>query len=201
MTYILAEIASAHMGDPDLCLELIHKAKEAGADGVKVQVWFPEEGDFSHMMDKAMTEDQHIYYLERAPRGFDLWGQWYGLSSKKLCDDYCDRQLNGTDKEGFVGKQNYPTQIADVDLYKLRSYDYWAYADHTDCSTYDSVWKHDWPFIIPAMAIAAGATLIEKHICLDREALKEKSKDYISALEPDEFKEFVEFIREAERAL
>ena len=77
--YILAEIASAHCGDPDLCLELIHKAKEAGADGVKVQVWFPEEGDFSHMMDKQIKWNAIMPGLMAAkPDGLELWGQWYG---------------------------------------------------------------------------------------------------------------------------
>lgn len=193
--YILAEIASAHMGDPDLCLELIHKAKEAGADGVKVQVWFPEEGDFSHMMDKKIW---YWGFLDHAPKSFDLWGQYYGDRSKAVCETFCDKLINANDKiyEGkpFYGFQDYPTKINSLNLI-WEHRDSWAYADHTAAE--DLRFR----YVIPAMAIAAGATLIEKHICLDRAKLKEKSKDWVSALEPHEFKEFVEFIREAETAL
>ena len=198
--YILAEIASAHMGDPELCIELIHKAKEAGADGVKVQVWFPEEGDFSHMMDKQLPWGE---VLERAPRGFELWGQWYGDVSLTLCSRYCDRLIDGHskiehEKTYIHGRQDYPTEIKDVKLNSLRLKAWNGYADHTRAPILGE-WK--WEFIIPAMAIAAGATLIEKHICLNREELKKKSKDWVSALEPDEFREFVAFLREAETAL
>jgi len=204
MTYILAEIASAHMGDPDLCLELIHKAKEAGADGVKVQVWFPEEGDFSRMMDKFTDWE---YILSRSLRGFDLWGQWYGDKSKALCARFCDRLISGHSKifdgREIYGKQDYPTLVRDAHIKRVYGNGD-GFADHS-ASTYSWVQftnKHyNWGFILPAMAIAAGATLIEKHICLDREELKKKSKDWVSALEPHEFKEFVEFIREAETAL
>lgn len=197
--YILAEIASAHCGDPELCIDLIHAAKEAGADGVKVQVWFPEEGDFSHMMDKRILWPD---VLARAPRGFELWGQWYGDESKRLCRTYCDRLISGRskiehEKTYIHGKQNYPTELRDAGLSSLGA-NWNGYADHTRAPVLGE-WK--WEFIVPAMAIAAGATLIEKHICLNREELKKKSKDWVSALEPYEFKEFVAFLRVAEAAL
>ena len=44
------------------------------------------------------------------------------------------------------------------------------------------------------MAISAGAEFIEKHITLDR---RKKGFDYYSALNPDEFRNFVKYIRNA----
>lgn len=210
--YILAEIASAHMGDPDLCLELIHKAKEAGADGVKVQVWFPEEGDFSHMMDKFMGEDGYKKIIASNNKYLsNVVYQTYGSISDRLCEDnnlyrgaqyvnvkhrHIPRQCIPVPQVGdeglIIGVQLYPTPIHASLLHKIK--DGYGYADHSHHAS-------PWAFAAPLIAIERGATLIEKHICLNREELKKKSKDWVSALEPHEFKEFVQFIREAETAL
>lgn len=58
----------------------------------------------------------------------------------------------------------------------------------------------DDPFAIlaPALAVALGATVIEKHFTLNREARRE---DYFSALEPREFRQMVGAIRETTRAV
>ena len=120
MTYILAEIGSAHMGDPDLCIELIHKAKEAGADGVKVQVWFPDEGDFSHMMDKFMGEDGYKKILENWPIKCRTLIQYYGDKSISFCVNY-SLSLTAVDarnkripwtQEPIIGHQLYPKYYA-----------------------------------------------------------------------------------------
>jgi len=50
----------------------------------------------------------------------------------------------------------------------------------------------------PLLAISAGADVIEKHLTLHRADQKE---DYISALNPNEFQQMVEYIRLAERAM
>jgi len=198
MTTIIAEIASAHMGSPDLCLELIREAYNAGADGVKVQVWSPEEGDFSHMMDKCIPKSgwKKIFSAYR-----ELIGQYYGGWSKSFCCSWMD-EIDGYDPinakhkmwEGYpiVGHQMYPTPIEASLLHKVGPG--YGYADHSPVGS-------PWAFAAPAIAIERGAAMIEKHICLNRDELKKKSKDWCSALEPDEFKAFVKFIREAERSL
>ncbi len=95
------------------------------------------------------------------------------------------------------GIQNFPTKIKDTSLNKIQELKnrYKArigYADHIDGE--DSKIA----LIVPAMAIAAGATIIEKHICLNR---SKKEYDYYSSLNPDEFCTFVQNIRELEDAL
>lgn len=66
-----------------------------------------------------------------------------------------------------------------------------GYADHIDGA-------HELARAWPLVAVGAGATVIEKHVTLDRAAQKE---DFISALNPDEFRTMVEWIRLVERGL
>jgi N,N'-diacetyllegionaminate synthase len=96
------------------------------------------------------------------------------------------------------GYQSFPTPLADSCLTRLA----WlrqhfgmeceiGYQDHVDASD---------PFSIhlPLMALAAGASTIEKHVTLDRGA---RGVDYYSSLEPAEFAAFVTTLRRAETAL
>lgn len=68
---------------------------------------------------------------------------------------------------------------------------------------------HTADILTPVAAVAAGATVLEKHITLDRETpIKNYHEggeylgtDHVLALEPDELKEMVRQIREVERIL
>ena len=51
---------------------------------------------------------------------------------------------------------------------------------------------------MPIAAVALGATVIEKHITLSR---KMKGPDHVASIEPKEFKQMVEDIRNVENAL
>jgi sialic acid synthase SpsE len=50
--------------------------------------------------------------------------------------------------------------------------------------------------VLPSIAIMKGATIIEKHLTIDRNNLE--LEDYVSALDPDEFKKMVALIRDVE---
>jgi sialic acid synthase SpsE len=94
------------------------------------------------------------------------------------------------------GFQNYPTKLEETDMSLLGTLKNTfnvevGLADHIDGG--DKLAK-----IIPMLALPYGATYIEKHITLNRE---DKSEDFESALNPDDFKEFVENIRATEIAL
>ena len=101
---------------------------------------------------------------------------------------------HGNDKIVLLhGFQNYPTKIEETDLSLLKSLkDIFnvevGLADHIDGGS---------PLakIIPILAIPYGANYIEKHITLDRE---KQSEDFESALNPEDFKEFVDTVRAAE---
>jgi N,N'-diacetyllegionaminate synthase len=85
----------------------------------------------------------------------------------------------------------YPTPIEDVgiDVVKQLSRDTrykWGLSDHTES-----------PFT-PALAVAAGATIIEKHFTLSK---KLPGPDHSFALEPNELKQMVEYVRFAEKSI
>ena len=95
------------------------------------------------------------------------------------------------------GFQNFPTKIEDSNLWQISKLkkDYKCnigYADHIDAE--DITMR----FIIPSMAVAKGATVIEKHITDDR---SRKGRDHYSALEPNEFKQFVDLMHNLHEAL
>ena len=93
------------------------------------------------------------------------------------------------------GVQNFPTRAADSHLRFIGTLKRTfglpvGFLDHVDGGTTTAL-------VLPALAVALGADLVEKHVTLDRSA---KGFDYESALEKDRFRTMVELIREAEAA-
>ena len=103
---------------------------------------------------------------------------------------------NGGNITLLHGFQNYPTNIEELNikqvstLKKIFGKDV-GLADHLDGSSKLAT-------VIPILAIALEATVLEKHITFDR---AEKGEDYEAALDFKAFKEFVINIRAAEEAL
>lgn len=94
------------------------------------------------------------------------------------------------------GFQAFPTQLEDIHVRRLT----WlqehfrfpvGFADH--CPATLSVAS-----VLPVVAVALGARVIEKHLTWDRSA---KGRDHVSALNPPEFAQMVQWIREVESAL
>lgn len=93
------------------------------------------------------------------------------------------------------GVQNFPTRVEDSHLRFIQTLksDFGVpvgFLDHVDGGI-------PMAKVLPTLARAFGADLIEKHITLDRSA---RGFDYESALDPEPFSEMVSLIREAERA-
>ncbi|GMP00016.1 N-acetylneuraminate synthase [Bradyrhizobium sp. TM239] len=85
----------------------------------------------------------------------------------------------------------YPCPIGDVNLAAMATMRSAfqlpvGYSDHTD------------GFEVSVAAVALGATVIEKHLTLDRKA---QGPDHAASLEPDDFKRMVVAIRNVERAV
>jgi sialic acid synthase SpsE len=94
----------------------------------------------------------------------------------------------------MIGYQSFPTKIEDSNLnlisyFKKKFNCFVGYADHCDANK-------EIAMILPLLAIAKGARLIEKHFTVDRSL---KGTDYFSALNPDELKEMVRKIRIVEK--
>jgi N,N'-diacetyllegionaminate synthase len=96
----------------------------------------------------------------------------------------------------MYGLQSYPTSFEDSNLRKISLLKEEferpvGYASHTPGGSKQA--KR-----LPAYAVAAGADLIECHISLNR---KNKRIDYVSSLNPSEFEEMVQGVREMETAV
>lgn len=113
-----------------------------------------------------------------------------------------ERAVNLIKKEGndeivlLHGIQLYPTRVEDAHLNLIPSLKKIfglpvGLADHIDAES-------DLALIVPLAGISMGIRVIEKHITHDR---SKKGEDIEAALNPDEFKKFVRYIREAEKAL
>ncbi len=96
------------------------------------------------------------------------------------------------------GYQAYPTKIDNNDIYRISELKKifgnnvtYGFMDHTDGSNIHSIY-------LPAIAIALGCTVIEKHITDDR---SKKGVDYYSSLEKDEFKKFTSFCDDVKKYL
>ncbi|MDP2599832.1 MAG: N-acetylneuraminate synthase family protein [Deltaproteobacteria bacterium] len=94
------------------------------------------------------------------------------------------------------GFQAFPTRIEDTHLAFLKTLQEKfhlpvGFMDHIDA---------DDPFaqVLPVAAVAYGASVIEKHMTLDR---SKKGIDHESALNPDEFRQFVRHVRRLEPAM
>jgi len=91
------------------------------------------------------------------------------------------------------GYQAYPTKLEEMNLRfmnKLKEQFHLpvGFMDHVDGGT-------EMAIIVPIVAIAFGAGVLEKHITLDRSL---KGRDYFSALDPPQFRLLVNHIREIE---
>lgn len=94
------------------------------------------------------------------------------------------------------GFQTFPTPIEEIRYRELAAWkDRYlvplGFLDHTDGGS-------AFALVAPALAVAWGADLVEKHFTLDR---SEKGYDYQSSLNPEDFYRMVELLRQAERAV
>ncbi len=93
------------------------------------------------------------------------------------------------------GFQTFPTPVEEI---RFRDLATWkeryrvpvGFLDHTDGGS-------AFALVAPALAVAWGANVVEKHFTLDR---SEKGYDYQSSLNPEDFYRMVELLRQAERA-
>ncbi len=113
---------------------------------------------------------------------------------------YALKFFKGSKKKPILlhGFQSYPTKIEDTKLKRIsflknyfkNSADI-GYQDHT---------SGDDPFnlYLPLIAIGMGASVIEKHVTLDR---KKKGTDYYSSIEPKDLKKFIEIVKKSNISL
>ncbi|RLG57819.1 MAG: N-acetylneuraminate synthase [Hadesarchaea archaeon] len=94
------------------------------------------------------------------------------------------------------GFQAYPTKLEDTNLRLITKLKetfglITGFHDHIDA-------EDELATVFPCLALTLGASVIEKHVILERES---KGLDYESSLTPEEFKKMVKLIRRIEKSL
>lgn len=245
--FVVAEIASAHQGKPEVCKDLVKRVGQTGADAVKFQKFKPEELVVSgsrqeHFKRIEMTEEdwrgiisvarKHRWEIlsdvfdEESCDFMDEMGvSAFKIHSSDLSNPYLISHVADKGKPLLLGTggarleeiknavkiaksrengkiilihgfQAYPTKLENTNLRLMGELEEEfglnvGYHDHIDAES-------ELALFLPSVAVAFGATLIEKHVILDR---KGKGLDYQSALTPSEFKRMIENIRDFEKTL
>ena len=246
--FVLAEVASAHQGEAIQALALAKTAQEAGADGVKFQLFRaseliaendPRRPTFDQI-ELSLEEWDHVL-SETRDLGLLVLAEVFDRESLTLAEshDVAAYKIHSTDLENpeFIravaatgrplllstgglglgavesavsvartegnrelmllhGVQNFPTRVEDSELGFIATLKRAfglpvGFLDHVDGGSTMAL-------LLPALAVALGADLIEKHLTLDRSA---KGFDYESALEKLKFHAMVELIRDAEKTI
>ena len=255
--YIIAEMSANHAGSLERALELIHVAKDAGADCVKIQTYTADTMTIDchneyFQIEKGTWEGENLYGLyqkaytpwewqeqlrdEAAKVGIDflstpfdprsvdfledLGVHFYKIASFELVDipllEYVAAKNKPIIMSTGMGTLEeiqeavdaiYSTGKRQLALMKCSSA-YPAKPEEMNLRTMQDLKErfgvpvglsdHSMGAFSAATAVAMGANLIEKHFCISRAV---KNPDSSFSMEPQEFREMVEQVREVEKAM
>lgn len=255
--YIIAEMSANHGGDFDRAIDIIHAAKEAGADCIKLQTYTADtitiDSDKEYFQIKKGTwTGENLYSLyEKAHTPWE-WQKKLKEEAEKLGLDFLSTPFDNTSVDFLedIGIDFYKIasfEIVDIPLIKyiaskrkpiimstgmatlgeieeavktIRkegneelcilkcSSAYPAIPDDMNLKTMENLRDtfetpvglsdHSLGSIAAITAVAMGANVIEKHLCLSRDI---KTADSSFSMEPEEFKEMVKDIRNTEKAI
>jgi pseudaminic acid synthase len=256
--YVIAELSANHRQNFDQAVQIVHAAKEAGADAVKLQTYTADtitlrsdkecfritggtlwDGRILHdLYQEAFTPwewqpklkkiagdlDMHLFSSAFDDTAVDFLEEMnvpaHKLASFELIDIGLIRKMAGTGKPlimstGMGSEDEISEAVAtaraagasQIALLKCTS----AYpappeeanlltiaelARRFDCPV--GLSDHTMGIEVPLVAVALGACIIEKHLCLRR---SDGGPDGAFSLEPHEFKAMVQSVRIAEKAL
>ncbi len=255
--YIIAEMSANHAGSLERALELIHVAKDAGADCVKIQTYTADTMTIDchneyFQIEKGTWEGENLYGLyqkaytpwewqeqlrdEAAKVGIDflstpfdprsvdfledLGVHFYKIASFELVDipllEYVaakNKRIIMTTGMGTLEEiQEAVDAICSTGNRQLAlmkcSSAYPAKPEEMNLRTMQDLKErfgvpvglsdHSMGAFSAATAVAMGANLIEKHFCISRAV---KNPDSSFSMEPQEFREMVEQVREVEKAM
>ena len=93
---IIAEIANAHQGDPEIAYEIALEAYNAGSDAIKYQIYFAEEllvkrhKRYEHFKNQSFNSDTWKNLLRKTKSlGIKVYADIYGEKAFNLAKD-CD---------------------------------------------------------------------------------------------------------------
>ena len=255
--YIIAEMSANHAGDIVRAKEIIHAAKEAGADCVKIQTYTPDtltidcDNSYFHISDGTWN-GENLYQLYQ--KAYTPW-EWQGElfeEAKKAGIDFFSTPFDNTSVDFLeeIGMEFYKIasfELVDIPLIEyvaskgkpmimstgmatLAEIDeavaavrnqgndnfallrcasaYPAITDEMNLKTMQNMGEtfgvpfglsdHSIGSVGAVTAVALGASIIEKHFCIDRSI---ENPDSSFSMNPAEFKQMVCDIRQAEKAI
>lgn len=256
-TYIIAEMSANHAGSIERAKEIIHAAKESGADCIKIQTYTADTMTIDcnnkyFNIENGTWKGENLYKLYQ--KAYTPW-EWQAElkeEAKKADIDFLSTPFDKTSVDfleeigiefykiasfelvdipliKYIASKNKPVIIStgmgsleeieeaveavysqdnrELALLKCSS----AYPAITDDMNLAVIKDMKERFKIPVGlsdhslgsigavgAVALGATIIEKHICMSR---KIENPDSSFSMEPDEFKKMVQDIRSVEKAI
>lgn len=119
-TYIIAEMSANHAGDKNRAIEIIHAAKEAGADCIKIQTYTPDtltidcDNQFFHIDDGTWKGDT-LYNLYK--KAYTPW-EWQEDLKKEADSIGIDFLSTPFDKSSVDFLENLK-----VEFYKIASFE------------------------------------------------------------------------------
>lgn len=255
--YIIAEMSANHAGDISRAKEIIHAAKEAGADCIKIQTYTPDtltidcDNSYFHISDGTWNGENLYQLYQKAYTPWE-WQKELFEEAKKAEIDFFSTPFDNTSVDfleeigiGFykiasfelvdiplieyVASTGKPmilstgmATLAEIDeaveaVKKQGNHNFAllrcasAYPAITDEMNLRTMQNMGDTFGVPyglsdhsrgsvgaVTAVALGASIIEKHFCLDRSI---ENPDSTFSMNPMEFKQMVHDIRQAERAI
>lgn len=222
--YIVAEAGSNHDGDFRQAQQLVRDARRVGADAVKFQClpnlpheWLPELKDLANGFGLDLFATP--FDVDAVYRLADLGVPYLKIASAEIINldllraaaethipllistgmatmEEIDQALSAS--HGYATgatllqcTSKYPTPLGQVNLLAMAEM-------HDAFDLPVGLSDHSESIVVPAAAVALGATVIEKHFTLDQDL---EGPDHHFALEPIEFGLMCSGIREVDRAL
>lgn len=255
--YIIAEMSANHAGDISRAKEIIHAAKEAGADCIKIQTYTPDtltidcDNSYFHISDGTWNGENLYQLYQKAYTPWE-WQKELFEEAKKAEIDFFSTPFDNTSVDfleeigiGFykiasfelvdiplieyVASKGKPmilstgmATLAEIDeaveavkkrgnrnfALLRRASAYPAITDEMNLRTMQNMGDtfgvpyglsdHSMGSVGAVTAVALGASIIEKHFCLDRAI---ENPDSTFSMNPMEFKQMVHDIRQAEKAI
>lgn len=255
--YIIAEMSANHAGSLERALELIHVAKDAGADCVKIQTYTADTMTIDchneyFQIEKGTWEGENLYGLYQKAYTPWEWQEQLRDEAAKVGIDFLSTPFDPRSVDFLEGLGVHFYKIASFELVDIPLLEYVAAKNKpiimsTGMGTLEEIQEavdaiystgnrqlalmkcssaypakpeemnlrtmqdlkerfgvpvglsdHSMGAFSAATAVAMGANLIEKHFCISRAV---KNPDSSFSMEPQEFREMVEQVREVEKAM
>ena len=223
-TFIIAELSANHMNDFNIAVKTIKAMAEAGADAVKFQTFTPDtitidcDNEYFQIKQGTVWDGQILHELYE-----DAYMPWeWQPKLKKIAEDlgliafsspFDKTSVDFLEEMGVPAYKIASFEITDIPLIEYvasrgKPIIYPAPLEEINLNTIPDI-KNRFDVVVglsdhtlggevSTAAVALGANIIEKHFILDRTM---GGPDSEFSMEPHEFKQMVDSIRNIEKAL